>query len=306
MGVINPENMLSFQSSQPLFDAVKKRLSSFDNLGLIDDGDFYDHVYFVIEELGIAAYKECQAVIPICNGEGKLPKNFRVYHATFKCHGDHGHPPSINEQKPLIYYMDTEVSQECPNKCCIDCVGDTIGKTKIVIRTFVNGEDNERHLHRDSNPMILSPNVRVRCSDSGHHHHRDILSSHSNEITITDDKKILVNFKHGEVYMQYYGLPFDENELPMVPDQSNIQEAIKYRIYSQLFEEFLWNTTVPGIGVALQDARGQYEFQLAQSRYWAKLPSFQKLVQSIRRERSRNKFWYALSDRTMVPGTFRR
>lgn len=300
MGLINAEKMLTYLSSQPLFDKVKKRLSSFDALGLIDDGDFYDHIFFVIEELGLGVYQECQAVIPICDGVGQLPKNFREYHATYKLRADHGNPPDINEQKPVIFYQATEFHKEANNKCCIDCVGCDEGKIRVVVRTFVNGDNVERSFAGE-HPMILSPNAGIRCGEDHHHLHKNVFRSHENELTITDDKKVKVNFKKGELYMQYYGLPFDENELPMVPDQKDIIAAIEYRIYSQLFEEFLWNSTVPNIGPLLQDARAQYEFYFQSARYWSKLPSFKRMVQSIRRQRSMNKFWYAISERTQSP-----
>lgn len=305
MGVINAENTLTFESSQMLFDKVKKRLSSYDALGLIDDGDFYDHVYFVLEELGLGVYKECEAVIPICGGAGQLPKNLRIHHVTYKLKGDHGNPPSINEQKPWIYYTDTEYSKNCLNKCCIECVGEE-SKTKVVVRTFVNGEDDcQTRRYSNLQPMVLSSNVRskkFKLTDG----HCDIFRSHNNEFTITDDRKIHVHFDTGELYMQYYGLPFDENELPMVPDQKDISAAIEYRIYSQLFEEFMWNSTVPGVQAFLQDARNQFEFHFQQARYWSKLPTFQRMIQSIRRQRNRNKFWYARSERTAVPRIHRR
>lgn len=302
MGKINPENTLTFESSQQLFDKVKKKLSSFDALGLIDDGDFYDHVFFVLEELGLGAYRECEAVIPICDGEGQLPKNLRIHHATYKLKGDHGNPPSINEQKPYIYYQ-TEYSKNCINKCCVECVGEE-SREKIVVRTFVNGDDDcTNRRYSIQHPMVLSPNVRSKKFDLTDGH-CNVFRSRENEFTITDDRKVHVHFDKGELYMQYYGLPFDENELPMVPDQKDISAAIEYRIYSQLFEEFVWNSTVPNLGPILQDARVQYEFYFQAARYWAKLPSFQRMVQSIRRQRNRNKFWYSTSDRTIVPNIY--
>src|SRR5688572_32813394 len=118
MGIINAENTLQCKSSEQLFARVKKKLSSFDALGLIDDGDFYDYVICVVKELGLAVLKECEAVIHVKDRKVRLPNNFYMFHAAFKCTPDFDSVPSINEQKPLIYYTDTEVSQECPNKCC--------------------------------------------------------------------------------------------------------------------------------------------------------------------------------------------
>lgn len=296
MGVINAENTLKFKSSKPLFDRIKKRLSSFDAMGLIDDGDFHKHVKYVLGQLGLAVYKECEAILYVKDKKVKLPNNFDTYHAAFKCNHNFSDTKSINEQKPLIYYTDTEVTQECPNNCCIECVGETLGKTKIVIRTFVNGDET---VGTFSNPVLLSlsPNVKVRCSDDC----LNLFSTKRDEITIDDDGIIHTRFDEGHIYLQYYGLPFDENELPMIPDQEDIEKAIEYYIYSQLFEEFYWNSTVPGVGAFMQDALQKYELKyLPQARYWARLPSFQRMIESIRRQRSRRKFFYFQGDRTIA------
>ena len=300
MGIINAENTLKFKSSQILFDRIKKRLSSFDAQGLIDDGDFYKHVKYILEQLGQAVYKECEAVVHVKHKKTKLPNNFYMFHAAFKCTPFfNNQPPSINEQKPIIYYTDTEVTQVCPNKCCIECVGNELGKTKIVIRTFVNGEEHESHFR---NPILLrlSPNVKVPCTEDC----LSLLPSAKDEITIDDNHTLHAHFEDGSIYLQYYGLPFDENELPMIPDNEDIERAIEYYIYTQLFEEFYWNSTVPNIAPMLQDVRAQYDrFYLPQARYWAKLPSFQKMVESIRRSRNRKKFYYMAGDRTIAAPT---
>jgi len=297
MGIINAENNLKFKSSKILFDRIKKKLSSFDSQGLIDDGDFYYYVKYVMKQLGLAVYKECEAVIIVKDKHVKLPSNFDTFHAAFKCTPEFTDTKSINEQKPIIYYTDTEVTQVCPNKSCIECVGEELGKTKIVIRTFVNGDEQVR---RFRNPILLklSPNVKAKCTEDC----LSLFASDADEITIDDQNVIHTHFDSGSIYIQYYGLPFDENELPLIPDQKDIERAIEYYIYSQLFEEFVWNSTVPNLGPILQDARNQYDFSIGQAKYWAKLPSFKKTIESIRRSRSRRKFFYMEGDKTITRG----
>jgi hypothetical protein len=304
MGVINAENTLKYKSSQQLFDRIKKRLSSFDSNGLIDDGDFHKHVKYILEQLGNAVYKECEAVLPVKDFKARLPNNFKFFHAAYRCSFKWSGQgvKSINEQKPWIYYMDTEVTQICPPNCKIECKPD-FGKTKIVIRTFVNGEDSTGVSHSQS-LLILSPNVRDLCTDDcpsithrGHTHSNN--GHNQREITIDNEvTHIRTRFNEDSIYIQYYGLPIDEFELPMIPDQENIEKAIEYYIYSQLFEEWYWNTTVPDIVRMLADARQQYDFHLGMARSWAKLPSFAKMVQAIRRQRGNRKFYYLQNDRT--------
>lgn len=294
MGVINAENMLKFKSSQQLFDRIKKRLSSFDAEDLIDDGDFHKHVVYILEELGQAVYKECEAVVEIKNHKGKMPANMRVFHAAMKCRTKGGRVKSVNEQKPLIYYQDTEISQECPpNDCGIRCNED-MGKTKIVIRNFVNGEDEQCSMEAIAG-LRLAPGSTI-CTEDG----KKMFRNYPDEITIDDDGYVHTAFQEDYIYIQYYGVPIDKNGLPMIPVNETIEKAIEYYILSQLFEDFYLNATVPNIGQSLQYINSRLDFYLPQARYWAKLPSFQKMVNSIRRNRSRNHFFEYQSDRTRV------
>lgn len=294
MGAINAENMLKFKSSDALFDRIKKRLNSFDAQGLIDDGDFSKHVVYILEEIGQAVYRECEAVLPVKDFKTRLPGNFKNFYAAYRCSFNwSGGPKSINEQKPYFFYYDTEITRDCPKECTIECKPE-YGKTKVVIRTFVNGECNEGTCH-SPRLLTLSPNVRELCVEGC----LNQFASHQGEIGVKDGY-ILTNFDSDSIYIQYYGLPIDEHGLPMIPDNENVEKAIEYYIYTQLFEEWYWNSTVPDMARMLGDARQQFTFYIGMARYWGRLPSFQKQVQSIRRQRGYNKFYYSQTDRTIA------
>lgn len=294
MGVINAENMLQFKSSEQMFARIKKRLSSYDAEDLIDDGDFHKHVVYILEELGVAVQRECEAIVHVKGFKVKLPNGFKQYYAAWRANSKGGTSQSINEQNnPWIYYQDTEITRDCPSNCKWECCKDDYGKMKIVIRTFVNGGENEYYFENFSG-LRLSPH-RTICEDG-----QKISKAYPNEIFIDDQGYMHTGFENGSVYMQYFGLPIDERGLPMIPANESVERAIEYYIYTQLFEEFYWNSTVPNIGNMLQDARNQYGFYMPQARYWAKLPSFQKMLNSIRKSRARNKFFNFAVDNTIV------
>lgn len=300
MGIINAENTLRFKSSTPLFDRISKRLSSFDSAGLIDTGDFHKLVKDVLEQLGVGVYKECEAILHPKEFEAKLPDNFKMFHAAYRCSFKWHGTKSINEQRPIIFYRDTENTQICSSNCKLECSHDC-GKTKIVIRTFVEGDEVIGTSH-NLRLLQLSPNVRSLCTDDcpsllPNHHNR----IRENEININSSvTHILTNFNDDKIYIQYYGLPIDEHGMPMIPDQTEIEKAIEYYIYSQLFEEFYWNSTIPDIVRMLGDVRVEADKYMSQAKFWVNLPSFQKMVNSIRRQRGNKKFYYFSQDRTVV------
>jgi len=298
MGVINPENTLHFRKTTELFARVKERLSTFDANNFIDEGKFYTDVAYILNQLGAAVYKECEALIEVKDDRAKLPCNFKLWYAAFKCHRNlEGQTKSINYQdnfgQPWIYFQDKEVTDICPQNCCINCEG-TGEKTRIVVRTYVNGDDNVFHFHHPM-PLILSPNVKDHCAP----HCMKVIHAGWNEVTIADGY-IRTKFNDDCIYMQYYGLPIDNDYLPMIPDEESIEKAIEYYIYKMMFEEWFLNSSVPNILQQLQYVSAEYEKYFAQARYYCKLPSFQRMVQSLRIMRKNLKFYNMNFDKTVA------
>jgi hypothetical protein len=302
MGVINPANTLQFRSSSELFARVKQRLASFDSQNMLDEGAFYDDVFYVLNQLGAAVFKECEALVEVKDHRGKLPCNFKLWYAAFKCHRDFGPTaPDINEQnnfgQPWIWYSDAELTQPCKDarNCSVSCCDREGGKLRIVVRTFINGTWNE-NCFREPIPLILSPNVKDKCAP----HCMKVVRSKENEVTIDHDGYLRTHFKEDTIYMQYYGFPMDDDFLPLIPDNESVEKAIEYYIYKMRFEEWYFNQRVPDIVDKLQYANQQYDYHFGQARYWCRLPSFQNLVQAIRVQRGNNKFYQFQFDRTRV------
>jgi|GEM_PF-1801968 hypothetical protein len=301
MGIINAENLLSFRSTTELFNRIKKRLESFDSQNLIDEGDFYDYVVEILEKLGVAVYRECEWVGHVKDHKVKLPCNFRFWYAGYKVHPEYGNVPSINEQRPWIWYQDSEITQECKPGCTIECNKEDHGRVKVVVRTFVNGDEGVFNHHAPT-LLILSPNVKDRQAP----HAERMIPTHANEVTIDDEKILHTRFKEDSIYLQYYGLPMDENMLPMIPDNTMIEKSIEYYIYKMLFETWYFNSTVPGIANQLKYVSDKYDHEYwPQALYFVKLPSFQRCLQSIRLMRSKGKWMNPNFDRTRVGGHHR-
>lgn len=304
MGVINPENTLTFRPTTELFARIQSRLSSYDSQNMIDVGDFYDHVAYILNQLGAGVYRECEALVSVHNFRAKLPCNFKLWYAAYKCHhGQDGQgAPDINEQnnfgQPFMFVQNVDLTSICPADCATNC-NITQEKTRIVVRNFVNGNNvNERHFNNPL-PLMLSPNVKDHCAP----HCMKVNSAGWNEVTISDGD-IRTKFNNDCIYMQYYGLPIDANYLPMIPDEESIEKAIEYYIYKMLFEEWYLNNSVPDIVQKLQWASAEYDKYFAQARYWVRLPSFQKMVQMVRIQRGNNKFYQFNIDKTRVGADF--
>lgn len=285
MGVINPTNLMGFRSSEPMIARIKKRLSKMDADGLIDDGDFHKCIKRVLKsELGVAVLKECEAVLPVKDYRAKLPDNFDQFHMAIRCNFKFGKTKSINEQRPYIYYHDTELTQDCPDKCTINCSPD-YGRTKIVIRTFVNGEENTCSSSNNCLLKLGGSSRELFSEDSPN------IGCESDDLITVEDGYINTHFDTGSIYIQYFGLAVDQYGLPMIPDNESAELALEHYIYAYLFEEWYLNSTIPDVVGKLQYAQQQYGIYIEKAKSYVKLPSFAKCIDSIRRQRRRLKFY---------------
>jgi hypothetical protein len=270
---------------------------------MIDEGTFFDHVAYILGQLGAAVYKECEAVIEVRDHRAALPCNFKLWYAAYKCHRGHEGQgaPDINEQnnfgQPFIFIQQIEESVICPENCCISCDRGN-EKSRIVVRNFVNGHRFENHFHEPM-PLILSPNVKDKCAPEC----MKVVHAGWNEVTIADGF-IRTKFDKDCIYMQYFGIPIDKDYLPMIPDEESIEKAIEYYIYKMLFEEWYLNSAVQNIVQQLQYASAEYDKYLTQARYWCRLPSFQKCLQMVRIQRQNNKFYQFNVDKTVVGSNY--
>lgn len=298
MGVINAESTLSFRSTKELFSRINGYLESFAANNLIDTGDFYDYIIYIYDQLGVGAWKECEALVEVKNHHAKLPCNFKIWQAAYKCHRNVGgeSAPSINEQMPWIWYQQAELSTVCANDFNVEKTGPQgeIVKNKLVVRTFVNGDPIFNEFHH-MEPLFLGPNVKDRNDPRC----MKVVPAKYNEVTI-QDKIMRFQFKEDHVYMQYYGLPFDEFGLPMIPDESSLEKCIEFYIYTQLFEKWYLNSTVPDIANKLKYVKEEYRTHFAQAKYYVNLPSFKKMCQAIRTMKGNLQFYQPLHDRTRV------
>jgi hypothetical protein len=282
MSTINPGNNLQFTSADAIFAKVKRRLSSYDKAGLLDEGEWYDDIRYIIDSLGISAYEEKQAIVMIKNYRAPRPEDFSYLYSAYKCTSDYGtSKQTVFPQTGFVFYIDEthEPYRQCKN--CLSAKRDFIEGEKITIRTYIEGQPqilsfNNRVL------LELSSNAKNTCSkDSPHFYHRC-----ANQITI-DRSTIYTNFEEGAIDMKYYALALDPvSGLPLVPDDTFILKAIEDYIVFRQFQVFYENNSVPDMENRYKEAKIESDNSLDQARHLSKLPSFQTMINKIRADRN--------------------
>lgn len=293
MSVINPGSNLQFKSTDFLFARVRKRLKSFDNAGLLDEGDWYQYIKDVLNSLGVSTYEEKEAITEVRNFKANLPEDFAYLYAAYKC------TPNIGEnskntlfpQTGFVFYIEDTYQPFRKCKNCLSAKVDYADGVKFTTRTFIEGQPIVTNFN---SPMLLrlSGNAKGICKDDC----RNLFAKCAYEITI-DKNFIHTNFKNDAIYMKYYGLSIDpESGLPMIPDNTFVEKAIEDYIVYRVLADFWYNGDVPDMQARYQTSKLEYEDSLKQAMYWAKLPSFQNVINKIRVDRKNLRIYQQLDN----------
>jgi len=291
MGVIDPNNMLKFESTDRLFARIKKRLSSFDAAGTIDEGDFYYYVKEVMEKLGVATSEEGQVLLEVKHHKTPLPDNFVYLYAAYSTS-----PISVTSQSKqdcfpqegfAMYLEDTwQPFKQCKGNNCLSAKFDFVEGEVLRSRTYIHGKPNTINYNRPillrlgSNARkIVHPNPELNI-DAEHFRHKDMY-----EITIHNGF-IHTNFEEGHIFMKYYGFAMDEESgLPLVPNNTFIEKALEDYIVYRILEDMWFNGIVPDLDNRYKIARANSDDSMRAALYYCKLPSFNEAINYIRVQR---------------------
>lgn len=293
MGVITSSNNTIFKDSAIVISNVKRYLKSFNAFNLLSEEEFYRYISDIIHQLGIGIMQESDALVFIESSKGVLPYNFKTLYAAYKTTPFFQHS-DIERLQSNSFSITTDITHEIisqANKCTIECCENSQKVIeKLTIRNFVNEGKNLNF----STPILLrlSPNVKRDFIEQNCH---NLNSGSKFEITI-DGNFLYTNFDKDVVYIKYYGFPVDKDTgLPMIPNIRSAEKAIEWYIIWQTLMGLWYNSDAPDMQNKWQAAKVEYEHWFAQAEYEVKLPSFQTLLDQIRRNRG-NLSIYQMTD----------
>ena len=210
-----------------------------DNPQLVDEASIARWVFLKLKNFGRNVMDKYERVIHVDNYRAELPENFASLFLAVFCEP---HLISMPEDTEPLRVQSRLYAEKisCPEESiCTDCLptckeGSCVDR--VVENLYLDPTTNVNVLYR--NPVYVkigSDLIRSQCeANCINRHVKD--SPYSMNIK---GKTVYANFKKGAIYLQYYGLPMDDNCLPVIPITPNgyLEEYLEYYVKRKILED---------------------------------------------------------------------
>lgn len=268
-------------TSEELFNSIKEDFYTYDNAGLIDDGQFYRHVTYILGLLGISWYKEEEDFFEVVNYQIKLPSNFYQLDQAYRCYpvagGNRVLPDGVVLTERNFDHFPVNCEDDC-TKCPppSDCISNKYQQLVVQRNTFVETYNNFSLLR------IGNKKTRSMCKGDC----ANLFAQGIDSITIQNGT-MYTNFREGNVYIKYLAFPIDEEtNLPLIPNNEKVMKCIEYYIKSKVLENF-WVNGDGDVAQKISYFQAMYKEALGDAMVETKLPSFNTLVNAVKVVRKR-------------------
>lgn len=254
---------------------IKRDLKSFVSVNLIDENDIYENALYIIKKIGNYALKENEARVEISNYSGYLPPDYSTYYDGYlETKNFTGEEVAILINKIVHTYKSKDVYECCDPCKKLDC------EETVTLEQYVPNI-NSSDYYNCLTPLRLSG--KSLCSTNSSAKHYDS----NKEISIVGNK-VKTNFETGVIYIQYYGIPVDEQGVIMVRESEDLLKAVEWYCKYQLFSNLHFDGSVPNLQQKVQDAKQEYLDAMAEAKFDAKLPTFATMINMARNKRNIN------------------
>lgn len=279
--------MIKFKSTESLFARIRENLSSYTALGLIDEGKFFFEVKWFISKLGISMYELDDDVITLKDYRAEIPCNFYLLESAWLCDRNNSVSKKVdNFQGKVVIYTENTCEKVILPSCNSSCGEKVIDK--ITVKEYV--QTNSPWETTYNTPVLLTLGDKVTkqlCS-------KDCLNlniANNSDISIKRQGRsyyLYSNLKEPKIYLRYYCYPTDEETgLPLIPDEAIIEKALEDHLMYYFFKNLWLNDDNPNVTQKISMLKQESIVSMNEAEYYVKLPSFNEMIATARRQRAR-------------------
>jgi len=236
---------------EALIAQVKSDLSKYDDANLIDDTSLYRDIYLGLKRFGNDIMQLQETMVDVSQGYGELPQSFFSLYVAYLC-DPLGYVSKENVQQDSlinsVMYRERTIKTKEWSELDADC--EKITEHVIRENLYYNGNNAQFIYHR---PRLLRLGKSFNKLNA-HKECRNRLAYDSPEEIVIINYKLQANFNEGYIYMQYYGLPTDEDGNIEIPDTPNghLETYLEYYLKRRLAERLMGNNDAQGLNALYQ------------------------------------------------------
>lgn len=213
-----------------------------DNPNLIDKVSIYRWIFLTLKQFGMNVMQKESKVVEIENYRGQLDTNFGKLALAVFCEKDKCRVIGNKERLLNTYFYKNRIEtnyiiesvqkndNSCAEKKCKT-------KEKHIIEKFYIHDDCEVELHfkRPCYVKLGRDVLRGACTDDCVN--RNVIDS-PYSINIKGNT-LYANFKEGSLYIEYYGLPQNEDGIPILPETNRgyLEQYVEYTVKRRILED---------------------------------------------------------------------
>lgn len=239
-------------NTQSLIAEVKSDLSKYADANLLDENSMYRDIVKGLKRFGNDVLTTHETVVKVEEGEVALSENFSQLIFAYLCHPVSFSPAvEVHHLQDSIFYTEKTIRTREWNECEANCET----HTDSVIKENLYFKEKKVAEFCYDRPQLLSLGKSFKKSACHALCRNKMVRDNPNEIVIINTT-LQANFKAGHIYMQYYGLPTDEDGMIEIPDTFNgsVEEYLEYRLKRKIAERLIGNNDA----VALSNMLGYF------------------------------------------------
>jgi hypothetical protein len=238
--------MNEYISVESFIEEIKADFRKQADAGLIDEASIYRDLELGLKRFGNDIKELQETIVHVKNGKVVLPSNFSALYIAYLCEPLGYSKDSTLEKHSLqdsMFYME-KVERDTKWNTCDPCCTETSEKV-ITESLFLNESKVDFHYHR---PQLLSLGKSFNKNQCHDNCRNKFIRESPYEININRNT-LHANFDKGPIYMQYYGLPVDEDGQLLIPNTENghLETFLEYHVKERLIERLMMSSDGAGL-----------------------------------------------------------
>lgn len=232
---------------EELIAEVSSDLSQYEESGLIDEVSMKRWIRNELLRFGGNLMDLCETTLQIKNNKVQLPDDYWSLYLAVRC-DPAGYEITSGSEDTLVnssfYRQRVERDAEWDNQSS----SYKYSNSQEIIEKFVFRDATVNFRYHNPQLLRLSKGMkRDRCHPQSKHLSRELTRDLPYEINVRH-QTLYTNFKEGYVYMQYYGLPTDEDGDLVIPvtQHRRIEEYLMYYCKKRIMENIIANGDASG------------------------------------------------------------